>query len=300
VIADCTAPAERARGMALIGVAFGVGFTFGPLLGFASQFVPSEGAPGFLAAAISLVALCLGLGKLPETLRAGVSYGRRRVFDWRQTLDVLRYPAVGQLVLTFFLATLAFSGLESTLALVNQALWPRGAAMSAELKRGNFLVFAYTGLVLMLVQGLLYRRLVRRVGEWRFLRSGIVLMAAGLIGSVIVLAIRGDSADRSAVFAGALIVMTVAVTGFAFVTPSVQALISRRSDPARQGEILGVNQSASALARILGPLLWVTLFALTPSHVLPFAAGAILLVFVFLFTLRIPSEDDGQSERKHS
>jgi MFS family permease len=296
VIADCTPPEGRARGMALIGAAFGIGFTFGPLLGFASRFLPSAGAPGFLAAGISFAALCLAALKLPETLRIGHVHGRRRVFEWGVTLDVLRAPSVGLLILSFFLATLAFSGLESTLALVNKALWPGTDTVAPELEQGNFLVFAYTGMVLMVVQGLVYRRLVPRVGELRFLRVGAMLMTAGLVGAAVVLLIRGGSTSERAIFAFALVVMTVAVTGFAFVTPSVQALISRRSDPSRQGEILGVNQSVSALARILGPMLALTLFALTPSHVLPFAFGALLMAIMFSITLRIPADDDRQAK----
>ena len=57
VIADSTPAEKRAHGMALIGMAFGIGFTFGPLLGFASLFVDFAGAPGFAAAGLSLVAL---------------------------------------------------------------------------------------------------------------------------------------------------------------------------------------------------------------------------------------------------
>src|SRR5581483_10134190 len=57
VIADCTPPERRKHGMALIGAAFGIGFTFGPLLGFASKFVPTKGAPGYAAALFSLIAL---------------------------------------------------------------------------------------------------------------------------------------------------------------------------------------------------------------------------------------------------
>ena len=56
------------------------------------------------------------------------------------------------------------------------------------------------------------------------------------------------------------VALALAVVGFAFLTPSAQALISKRSDPARQGEVLGVNQSFSALARILGPVIGVVLF----------------------------------------
>jgi hypothetical protein len=67
-------------------------------------------------------------------------------------------------------------------------------------------------------------------------------------------------------------------------------LISRRSDPARQGEILGVNQSAAALARILGPMMGVTLFFTTPTHDLPYVCGAALLTLLLLFSLRLRQE----------
>ena len=63
--------------------------------------------------------------------------------------------------------------------------------------------------------------------------------------------------------------------------------ISRRSDPAKQGEILGVNQSASALARILGPMVAITLFYVLPSHILPYLVGAGLMGIALLFSLRI-------------
>ncbi len=299
VIADTTTPERRSRGMALIGAAFGIGFTFGPLLGFASLFVPYAGAPGFLAAALSLGALLLGLARLPETRRSETAVGlRRRVFDWSGMKRVLQMPSIGVLVLTFFLATIAFGGLESTLALVNRLLL-RGEELTREARhqlltreaartteKANFLVFAYVGFVLMLTQGLFYRRFAVRVGEVRFMRVGVVLMALGLAGAVAILAVR-TSLARTPLLTVALADMSVAVIGFAFLTPSVQSLISRRGDAARQGEVLGVNQSGAALARILGPLIGLSLFDLVPSHILPYAFGTVLLGVVFLLTLRI-------------
>jgi MFS family permease len=298
VIADTTAPQQRARGMALIGIAFGIGFTFGPLLGFASLFVPLEGAPGYMAALLSFGALLVALAKLPETFRPGSTGGRRHWLDWGGMRRALRTPAVGILIVTFFLATLAFGGLESTLALVNKTLLhaeegptlrlTREAARTTE--RNNFLIFAYVGFTLMLTQGLIYRRLVQRVGEVRFLKTGIGLMATGLAGAAVLLLVRGEVEPGAPFLVVSLLIMTVAVVGFALLTPSVQSLISRRSDPARQGEILGVNQSASAMARILGPLLGLSLFKLTPSHVLPYAAGALLLAYTLFLSRRIRQE----------
>jgi MFS family permease len=182
VIADSTTPENRSRGMALIGAAFGIGFTFGPLLGFASMFLPWKGSPGFMAAAFSLVSMLLAVRLLPETLRADSAPQRRRWFDWQGFRDILHTPTVGLLVLTFFLSTLAFGGLESTLALVNRILLhpevdPHIALTAEAMKKAmqeteskNFLIFAYIGFVLMLVQGLIYRRFVRLVGEVPFLR----------------------------------------------------------------------------------------------------------------------------------
>ena len=140
---------------------------------------------------------------MPETRTATAPVSehlRRRIFDASGTVRVLRTPQVGILVTTFFLATFAFGSLETTLSLVNQLLLtgeeltrsqraelltPRGGCTTTE--RLNFLIFAYVGVVLMLIQGFVYRRLVHRVGEVRFLRMGIVFMAAGLLGGVGVL-----------------------------------------------------------------------------------------------------------------
>jgi MFS family permease len=295
VIADSTPPEKRAHGMAIIGAAFGIGFTLGPVLGFASLFVDSAGAPGFAAAILSALALTFGIRLLPETLRTGTSSRVRRLFDWHGFQRVLGMPTIGVLVLSFFLATFAFGSLESTLAFVNKLLLTGQVERHEEItrealkttERKNFLIFAYVGVVLLLVQGYFYRKYVRRVGEVRFMRWGVLLMAAGLAGAVAILLVRQSLEPGWVSLAAGLPMMTIAVVGFAFMTPSVQALISRRSDPGQQGEVLGVNQSASALARILGPFLGITLFFVSPSHVVPYAAGCVLLLLVFALTGRI-------------
>jgi MFS family permease len=300
VIADSTTAENRSGGMALIGAAFGIGFTFGPLLGFAALFSPWKGAPGYAAASLSLVALVLAWLLLPETRRPDSTPQTRRWLDWSGMQDALRTPTVGVLVLTFFLATFAFGSLESTLALVNRLLLdppselrelrPELTVIEArDTAQKSFLIFAYVGLVLMLAQGLLYRRLVKRIGEVPFMRIGIVLMAGGLAGAVLILLARHPVETPPGLLLAALATMTLAVLGFACLTPSVQALISRRSDPNKQGEVLGVNQAGAALARILGPLVGVTLFHLKP-YIWPFVFGAVLLLGLFVLALRIEAE----------
>src|SRR5439155_23625255 len=129
----------------------------------------------------------------------------------------------------------------------------------------------------------------RGVGETRFMLMGALCMGLGMagLGSAARLASETNAGDGSGLLPLVLAALTVAVLGFAFVTPSAQALISRRSDPAKQGEILGVNQSANAMSRILGPMAGVALYSLTPTHILPYAFAVGLLIVVFGLTLRV-------------
>jgi len=286
VIADCTTPERRKHGMALIGAAFGIGFTFGPLVGFASLlwFPNHHGAIGYSAAALSFLALVLGFFLMPETRHFKEAPPlQRRWLDWRATRDVLRQPALAPIVLIFFLATLGFGGFEPTLALlIKDALRFEDEAGL----RNSFLIFAYVGLVLVLTQGFLYRRLANRLSEVTFMALGISLMALGLVLLGGVTWLR-NTIDWGALLTLMLVSMTLAVVGFAFLTPSAQALVSRRSDPAKQGEILGVNQSAASLARILGPIFGLSLYKLTPSHLLPYLFGAALLLVMLPLLPRI-------------
>jgi MFS family permease len=285
VIADSTPPEKRKHGMALIGMAFGIGFTFGPLIGFGSLRWLSDhhGVIGYVAAALSFVALVLALWLLPETRKPGDAPTTRRWFDRRAFFSALAMPSIGPVILIFFLATFGFGMFEPTLALlIKDAL-----QMDPD---DSFLVFGFVGLVLVLAQGLLYRRLASRVSEPTFMAAGILLMALGLLllGGVTFLALQPEPLDRWTLLTLMLISLAVAVVGFALLTPSAQALVSRRTDPAKQGEVLGVNQSASALARILGPMIGLPLYKIPGTyHLAPYAFGAVLLLLMLPLIPRI-------------
>ncbi|OAI39719.1 hypothetical protein AYO40_05540 [Planctomycetaceae bacterium SCGC AG-212-D15] len=286
-IADSTSQQGRARGMALIGAAFGIGFFLGPILGAGARliFEHSLGAPGYLAAGLSAIALILGLRYLPETRREGSPQGRRHWLNlegWRLALDT---PAVPGLILVFFLSTFAFGNFEATMSVLTQV--PGLALQDA----ANFLIFSYIGFVLALAQGVLYRRLAKRVPELTFMFSGCILMMLGLagIGAIAYLASQAETRQPALVVA-LLTILVVAITGFAFMVPSVQALVSRLSDPARQGEILGINQSMNAIARILGPAIGLPLFR-PGHHVLPYIFGTLLLAISLMLTWRLSRLD---------
>jgi MFS family permease len=286
VIADCTPKEKRAQGMALIGAAFGIGFTVGPLVaGAALIFFPDRPEfAGYSAAGLSFVAWTIAMFKMPETARpdgmfkmpetAGLG-PRRGWLDLRGLTSTLKTPTVGILVLTFFLATFGFAGFEATLSLLTRDM--------GYSDQDNFWIFAYVGAILMLTQAFIYRRLVKKYHEVQLMRLGVGFMFLGLVGLAAV-AMSGDSSLRpTALF----ISLALGVIGFAFLTPSAQALISKRSDPARQGEVLGVNQSCAAMARILGPVTGLVLFKAESTHMLPYAASAVLLVIVMALLTKV-------------
>ena len=131
------------------------------------------------------------------------------------------------------------------------------------------------------------RRLARRISEPTFMAMGIVLMALGVAG-LGGISVWAASATHSQNLLGPLLVaLAAAVIGYAFLTPSAQALVSRRTDPNQQGEILGVNQSAAAMARILGPVFGVTLYKSTATHLLPYIFGAVILLLMLPLIPRI-------------
>jgi len=284
VIADCTTPQNRARGMALIGIAFGGGFTLGPLIAYfgLALFRQEPWGVGALASLLSLVALVIAILVFRETRRP--DGGESRSFPaLSRTRAVLGMPAVGALVLAYFLSIVAFANFEATLARMTRAVFGMG-------NDENFLVFAFIGFMLMLAGGI-YRPLAKRLSEATLLGGGVGLMILGLtiVGLVVwsVGAATPGSGGRTTLERLLFVGAAVAVAGFACVNPSVSALISRRTDPERQGEVLGVNQSFASLGRILGPFLGSMLFSAHVSHALPYVAAVGLLAVVATLVPRI-------------
>jgi MFS family permease len=156
----------------------------------------------------------------------------------------------------------SFGGYETTVALLLKQVFGLTLIQIT-------LFFAYIGVVLSLVQGGLVRRMSGRVSEKGMATVGAALTVVGFL----LLA----WSTWSNLFWLVMIASAIEVSGFAFMTPSLQSLISRRSDPAKQGGILGVSQGVSALARIIGPLMAVPLFT-NVSHTSPYFASIGLMV----------------------
>lgn len=243
-IADTTSEEGRARGMGLIGAAFGLGFVLGPALGgVLSQW--GYGVPGFFAAGLSLVAAAVAFFALPESLppekrTSGAAAGggtavralARRVRELREAVS---RPELRDPIGAFFVGTLGFAAFTTTFPLLLE-----GPLGMSSVDAGWY--FAYLGLVSAVVQGGLIGPTVDRLGERRVALVGAAVMALGL-------AALGWAGGTWSLL-GSLAVVGV---GFGYMTPSLQSLISRRAGERAQGGVLGLNQSAGSLARVLGP-----------------------------------------------
>lgn len=282
VIADCTPPEKRAKGMALIGIAFGMGFTFGPLIAFfgLELFNEQPWGVGALASLLSLGALLVAAAKFKETRKEG-NLAAKELFSVSKSLEVLRMPAVGALVLIYFLAIFAFANFEATLARLTDSAF----RMS---NKDNFLVFATVGAVLTFAGGL-YRPLAKKHNEVKLLTAGVGLMVLGMLG-LFGIAYSAPDAGGANLKAGFYAAMSVSVVGFAFVNPSVSAMVSKKAPADRQGEVQGVNQAFASLGRILGPFVGSVLFLSGRPGTLPYALAAGVLLAVLGLVRRVKTE----------
>lgn len=272
-IADVTTPENRAKGMGLFGAAFGLGFVLGPALGAGlaalgrgvSGPVYGTSWPAFGAAFIALFAFVLVWRFLPESRKLDTkSEEPTRVFAWRKLADAFALPRLRELLTLTFSACFAFVLLETTFVY----LCVRRFALT---ESGTGLLFAYIGMIMVIVQGGLIGGLVRRFGEARLLAVAPFITACGF------LVISGVSLVEGLTLAWVLLIggCVPMALGHGLTGPSLNALISRQAG-SRQGLTLGLSQGVGSLARALGPPLGGLLFDLGPAW--PYWVGAAVLV----------------------
>lgn len=286
-IADVTDAKSRAKGMGLLGAAFGLGFTFGPLMGgelsgCSADWVGSRFAlPGYVAAAFSVAAALFGAVMLQEPERRDVG---SRSFGSGHLKRALGDPRIATLMWLNFLNIFAFSCFEAMFTRFGLSLFPtwfnQPAAvaqptlddvMKAAPVAGRYL-FA-VGLLSALIQGGFIRRLLPKYGELRLAAVGPAILGVSL-------GIIGGAPTFAVVIAGCVLMPF----GFGLTNPSVAGLLSRAVPEAEQGAFLGLNQSGGSLARVTGPAMAGALFVLGPR--LPFFAAMVILLGAALIAAR--------------
>jgi DHA1 family tetracycline resistance protein-like MFS transporter len=250
-IADVTAPKDRAKSFALIGIAFGLGFLVGPALsGVLAQY--GYQYPVYMAAGLSLTSILCTAFLLPATVPHAEApapdgppppSGRRlSVLDWSSYAAYFKRPDLARLLWQFFCFCFAFAAFTSGFGLfAERRLTWEGHAFGA---REVGLTFAFSGFLGIILQGGLIGRLVRRFGERALVTSGFVAAAAGYA-----------ILSRTFAVPALLVAATVSAFGNGVLRPSLTSLITQHVPRSEAGAVLGLTQSLLSVAQITAPAL---------------------------------------------
>jgi DHA1 family tetracycline resistance protein-like MFS transporter len=249
-IADVTTPENRAKGMGLIGAAFGLGFVFGPAIGgILSRW--GINVPFLFAAGLAFANTLLLYFVLPETVtpdhpaRVSAATGR-----WSQLARALKQSRLAFILSIYFLFVVAFSVMTTTFGLFTMYRFGYDAHDTGWL-------FVFVGLVGALIQGVLIGWLVKRFGEVPLVVTGALLFTASLFAMPF-------TGPQTGVVTLLLVGGTFAV-GNSLATPALTSLASKSVGRGEQGGVLGITQSVASLSRTVGPLIAAALIASAPT-----------------------------------
>lgn len=267
-VADLAPEPDRPRLIGMLGAAFGVGFVLGPAIGGLAA-LGGPHVPFYVAGVLASVNALAAIRRLPETRRPGEH--APHVVLVAPVAPVLRHLAV-----VGFITVVAFSAFEATFSLFGDRRFGLTEASTAA-------VFLGVGVVLVVIQAGAYGHLAARYGTQRLFAAGLTMLVAGLAVTAV--------AEEWPVLIAALVLLAV---GQACASPSITALVAQHAPPDRRGEALGFQQSANAVARVVGPPAAGAAFdrvgiwsPYVGGSVL--CAAAVVLVLTRAFNERVPS-----------
>lgn len=293
-IADITPPEQRSKKMGLIGMAFGLGFIFGPVLSGVSLEHFGHTGPGWVAAALCFANFLLALLILGESRQpTSEPVAQRPHLDqWRHTLT---QPKVGLLVVVFFLATFCFSCFESTLPLLVSDNFGLDVTSDVAAAKTVTKIFVFCGIIGASVQGGLIGWLVKRLGEPKLIALSLFLTAISLAWLPFItgksqLSFKMLTQPEGLPWIWMLSALALLAIGSSLTRPPLFGLLSNLTPASEQGATLGVAQAAGSLARILGPI-----FATTSLHYSPplpyLTCTVVLLVAGFIAARKLCRAD---------
>ncbi len=292
--ADVTDEKERTRGMAVVGIAIGLGFLCGPVIGgiaaptdtATSEVVTSAfglnlfSRPAMIAAFMAVSNFILVLCFFPETLpvkkRAKADAARPSIFD----LATVKSAEVRKTSLANLIYQIGFTGMENTIVFLTLALF-------AYAPKDNAMLFLFNGISLVLAQGFA-RRVVQKVGQRRVILGGFITAAAAFL---LVASIPAPvSPGMAAAWTKPVFFIGMAMISFAtgLILPSVSALVSLYSDATEQGRNLGILRSAGSLARVVGPISAALIYFHFGHHLWVYVIAALLMIPAFLVIKNLP------------
>jgi DHA1 family tetracycline resistance protein-like MFS transporter len=293
-ISDVTTSANRAKGMGLIGAAFGIGFCLGPFLGgVLGGFNVSW--PAYAAAIFATLAAVQTYAKLPES-RIHKPTDSKLWLHPSNFAPVLRKPIVLQILLISFVSMAAFVMMESTVGIFLAQLYGWGAGLPEEAARkiaaqktGWF--FGYVGVIIVIVQGGMIGRLSKKMGEWPLAIAGPLFVAIGMgfyVGlawwtSLLILALAG----------------AFNAIGRSLQGPTLSSLLSKQSEPKEQGVVFGLYHGLSSLSRVVGPIIAGLTYPLW-RNTGPFWTSGGIVLLVMVWTIAVKAQAKSHDARLES
>lgn len=265
-MADISTPAERSRAMGLVGAAFGIGFSLGPVIGGFSDHYLGAAAPGLIAVGLSLANFVSAYFILPESL-APERRVKRPLLDLGHIGDAVARPRLRPLMVVWALVPLAFAGYTAILPLQAYAALGWG-------KRELAILFTLIGVTAAAIQGYFFGRIVRRSGE----RSLVIAGTFGMAASIAVIPFL----PNSFLLYAWTVVLAVSNSVFA---PAATGLVSVYADVTEQGTVLGAAQAIAALGRTAGPPLVGAVYDVSPITSFLLAGLVMVLAGVAAFGL---------------
>ncbi len=266
-IADITTKEDRSKGMGLIGAAFGLGFVFGPLIGgLLSKY--GYDVTGFASAGFSFLAFLSTIIFLPEShknINKDLKI-EKKLFDVPAFKKIFARPDLAILIILFFILTFSMANIYGTFALLGYKVYG-----FTDLQNGY--IFGIVGLVGALVQGGLIRIVSKYVKDIKLVAIGSLLMVIGLG----LLPYGGN-------FLGLAIITIILALGTGILQPTLLSLVSKVTTDKEQGITLGLNQSLSSFARVLGPL-WGGFAFEFLGYAFPFLTGAAFTIIIFFIAI---------------
>lgn len=274
-IADISTPEKRSQNFGLVGVAFGLGFIIGPVIGgiFSEWGIR---VPFIVAAVLSLLNWLYGFFILPESL----DKKNRRRFEWKRAnpigavLHIRRYPAILSLIFAVLLLYISAHAAQSTWTFytMEKFAWDEKTVGYS---------LGVVGIMLALVQGGLIRVVIPKVGQVKALYIGLVMYIIGFI-------LFAYATESWMMFVFIIPYCLGGISG-----PAIQGIIANKVAANEQGELQGIMAAMMSMASIIGPLLMTNLFssftgndAITYFPGAPFMAGAILTFVSLLLCIR--------------
>ena len=296
VVADVTPKQNRTSGMAIVGIAFGLGFIMGPAIGgFLGQFnlldtYPSLASIGinpfsitaFFSLLLSLINFFWVYFKFQETLP---SESRNKTQPEPFKLFSLfhhKNKQIKSLNLTYLIYMTAFSGMEFTLTFLAVDRFLFSTVQ-------NGIMFVYIGLILVITQGLLVRRFNPILGEYK-------LSTFGLTSGVLAFILLSQSTEIILFFVAlAFMALSIGLT-----SPSMSSLASLSANNQEQGEILGLFRSAGSFARTIGPLIASSMYFLLGDKVAYLLGALLVITALLLFNYKVILRSKNTADTYHA